>query len=110
MRIPDIQDKLFALLRRTVADAVDFKLFFIALGHADDHIVQKRAGQAVERLMLFFIGGALDMREPAVDLDRHFRVEPLRERAFRPLHGHDVARGYVNRHAGGDRDLHSAYS
>ena len=106
----DLWDKLLALLCRTVADAVDLQFLLIALGHTDDHIVQKRTGQSVKRLMLFIIGGTLDMRKPAVDLDRHFRMEPLRKRSFRPLHGNDIAIGYVYRHAGGDRDLHSAYS
>ncbi len=50
----DIQDKLFALLRRTVADAVDFKLFFIALGHADDHIVRSERVRPWSALCSFF--------------------------------------------------------
>ena len=49
-----------ALRRGAVADADDLELLREALGDADDHVVDQRAGEAVQRTVLALVVGTLD--------------------------------------------------
>ena len=50
-----------------VADADDLELFFVAFAHADDIVLDQTADQAVERLVVSFIGNAADFDFIAFD-------------------------------------------
>ena len=58
-----------ALGQDAVAHAHDLELLLVAVGHADDHVVDQGAGQAVQRAALALVVGTLDL-EDAVALAR----------------------------------------
>ena len=68
-RVTQVQHELIALLDCLIADADDHQHLLIALGHTDDHIVQQRAGQTVQRTHLRFIVGAGDVDVTTLDLE-----------------------------------------
>ena len=57
MGVADVQDELVALLGGTIANAVDFERLLVAIGDADDHVVQQSAGQAVQSAVLLAVVG-----------------------------------------------------
>ena len=59
-------DLAVALRRGAVADADDLELLAEAVGDADDHVVDERAGEAVQRPVLALVVGALDEERAAV--------------------------------------------
>ena len=56
-----VQDQLAALLGGTVTDTVDLELLLVALADADHHVVEQRAGQAVESAVFLLIVGTRDV-------------------------------------------------
>src|SRR5579884_1383391 len=51
MRVTYLNDKILAHLRGTIADAVNFQFLFIAIRHADNHVVDQRAIETVHGLV-----------------------------------------------------------
>ena len=51
----------------TIADALDLQLLGEALGDADDHVVEQRTGQTMERAVLLFVVGTLDVEDAVLD-------------------------------------------
>src|SRR4051812_15545113 len=76
---------------RLVADAGNLERLLISLRDAFDHVRQQRARQAVERLVVLFVGGARDMQHLAFLPDGDALRELARELALRTLHLHRVA-------------------
>jgi hypothetical protein len=65
VRVAQREHHLLALDLRAVADADDVEVLAEALGDTDDHVVDERPRQPVERAVLALVVGALD-HEPAV--------------------------------------------
>src|SRR5512139_3646217 len=62
VRVPELELQLGRALRQhAVADADDLELLLVALGHADDHVVDQRPGQSVQRTGLPLVVRALDL-------------------------------------------------
>src|SRR5262245_47182748 len=60
MAVAQAQLKLLAILRGAIADAGDLEALAVAIGHADDHVVDERPGQAVELLVDLLLGRSGD--------------------------------------------------
>src|SRR5262245_23300651 len=58
--VAQAQLKLLAILRGAIADAGDLEALAVAIGHADDHVVDERPGQAVELLVDLLLGRSGD--------------------------------------------------
>ena len=54
--VTQVHDELVALFAGTIANAVDLEFLLEALGHADDHVVDEAAGQAVEASVQLVFG------------------------------------------------------
>ena len=91
VREAQVHDQVLTFLHGSVADAVDLERLAEALGHADDHIVDQRAGQAVQGAVQFVIARAGDVDGVAFDRDGHVRVHVVRQGALRALDGDNVA-------------------
>src|SRR3954468_13614677 len=83
--VAEVEGELLAVQRGSVADACDLQALAIAVGHADDHVVDEGPGQAVELLVHLLLGRAGDDERPVLAADGHVRVEGAAERALRPL-------------------------
>ncbi len=55
MRETQVHHQVFALLLHTVANAVHLQLLLVALGYANDHVVDQGTGQAVQRAVLLLV-------------------------------------------------------
>ena len=53
--IADVEDQRLAVHRGAITDALDFQVLGEALGHADDHVVEQRPGQTVQRAVLALV-------------------------------------------------------
>src|SRR6185503_4702772 len=71
--------------RCTIADAGDLEWLAVARGHADDHVVDERPGQAVELLVRLRLGWAADHDLVAVAGDADLGVELAGEAALGTL-------------------------
>ena len=91
VREAQVHDQVLTFLHGSVADAVDRERLAEALGHADDHVVDQRAGQAVQGAVQFVIARAGDVDGVAFDRDGHVRVYVVRQGALRALDGDNVA-------------------
>src|SRR5690349_17068780 len=58
--VAEVERELLAVLRRAIADAGDLEALAVAVGHADDHVVDERPGQAVELLVDLLLGRSGD--------------------------------------------------
>ena len=88
--IPQVHDQLVALFGHTVAHAVDIQLLLEAVGHAHHHVVQQRAGQAVEGPVLLGVVGAGDMEHALLHGDGHAGLELPGQGALGALDSDDV--------------------
>ena len=75
--ITKLQSKGLSGLLCSVAYAVDNKLFGVSLGNAHYHVVDKCAGEAVDRSHFFLIVGAGNGYGVSVLIDGHSGVESL---------------------------------
>ena len=101
---PSASSSLFvALGRGAVADADDVEVLAEAVGDTDDHVVDERAGQAVQGPVLALVVGALDEELVAVLADGDGAGQVTLERALGALHG-DVLAGDGDVDAAGDGD------
>ena len=91
MGVADVQDELVALLGGTIANAVDFERLLVAIGDADDHVVQQSAGQAVQSAVLLTVVGTGNEKLSAFLLDGHARLELLGQGTLGALDGDKVA-------------------
>ena len=91
MGVTDVDHKACALCLRLVADADDLQLLFVAGGRAHNHVVDERAGQAMQRAMAFVVTGTFDVEYAGILLKDHLGRDFLAERALRTLYGDDVA-------------------
>ncbi len=69
-----------------VADADDLELLREAVGDADDHVVDERAGEAVQGAVLALVVGALDDERAVVLADGDRAGDVAAQRALRALH------------------------
>ena len=76
-------DGVAALRGGAVADADDLELLREALGHADDHVVDERAGEAVQRAVLALVVRALDEQLAVVLAHGDHAGDVALERALR---------------------------
>src|SRR5579864_6770147 len=109
MREPELQRQLLALHLRAVADAHDFEVARVALGHAVDHVGDQRAGESVQLARALLVVGPRDRHGLAVDGDRDRRGNGEVELAFRSFY---PDRAVVDLHvdARGDRHGHASDS
>src|SRR5262245_20385144 len=84
--VAQVELELLAVERGAIADARDLEALAIAVGHADDHVVDQRPGQAVELLVGLLFGRAGDHDRAVLLGDRDVRVERPAEGALGPLH------------------------
>ena len=110
MRVTDGENQVLALHLRAVAHAHDVQRLLVALGHADDHVVDQRAAQAVQRPVHLVVRGAGDAQRRALDLDLHVVVNVLGQLTLGALDGDDVVIVHLDRHARGDGNRKSADS
>ena len=68
--VAQVELELAAVERGAVADAGDLEALAIAVGHADDHVVDERPGQAVELLVGLLLGRAGDDERAVLAADR----------------------------------------
>src|SRR6187397_2827790 len=101
--VAQVERELLAVLRRAIADAGDLEALAVAVGHADDHVVHERPGQAVELLVDLLLGRSGDDDRAVLAAHGDVRVQLPRELALGTL---DRDRPAVDRHvdAGGDGD------
>lgn len=76
---------LLPSLAGTIANAVDFERLLVAIGDADDHVVQQSAGQAVQSAVLLAVVGTGNEKLSAFLLDGHARLELLGQGTLGPL-------------------------
>ena len=105
-----VHDQVVPLLGHTVAHAVDLQLFGIAVGDAHDHVVQQRAGQAVEAAVQLILGRTLHGDRSAFLFNDHLRAQRAGQLALGSLHSDHITLGDFHGHAGGDGNGHSADS
>jgi hypothetical protein len=86
-----------------VTGADDLEALGVALGDADDVVVDERAGQAVQRTRLALVVGTGDQNLVLLDLDLDGLGHGERELALRAL-DRDILAVDRNGHAGGDVD------
>ena len=91
MGVADVQDELVALLGGTIANAVDFERLLVAIGDADDHVVQQSAGQAVQSAVLLAVVGTGNEELSTFLLDGHARLELLGQGTLGALDGDKIA-------------------
>jgi hypothetical protein len=93
-----------ALRDDPVADADDLEVLLVAIGDADDHVVDQCPAEAVQRLADALVVGTFD-DQLALVVPGHgdgFRDGP-REFALRPLHGHVLpGQSHLNTGRNGD--------
>ena len=65
-----------------VADPLDLEFFAETLGHAEDHVLDQRAHQAVKGLRLAAVIRALDHQNPIVGVDGDSTGQLLAEGAL----------------------------
>src|SRR3954470_20375917 len=87
----EAQVQLLALDHGAVAGARDLEITSVPRRHADDHVREQRAGQAVERARGLLVVRARHDERAIFALHRDVRVERLRELALRTLHLHRAA-------------------
>ncbi len=80
------------------------------MSHTDDHIVEQRAGQAVEGAVFLGIVGTGDMNDACFDVDLHLGNEVTLKSALGTLDGDVVVLADGNFNACGDGDGCSTYS
>ena len=85
MRVAEREHELRALQLGAVADAADLEVLGEAGGDAGDHVVDERAGQAVQRAVARLVGGAHDAQRAVLALEAHLRMQLALERAERAL-------------------------
>ena len=73
MGIAHVQHELLALHLRPVADADDLQVLGKAHGGAHNHVVDERAGEAVQRAMTLVVAGTPDGEHALVLLNDHVR-------------------------------------
>ena len=101
---PDVEYKLLALLCGAVTDAVDFKLFFIAVGNAFDHVGDQRARQPVQGARLIALVLARHVDDGSVNSHRNARRNFFAQRRLGALDGHGVVAADRHRNACGNVD------
>ena len=106
MGVAKVHDELLALLLCTVADTIDLKLLRVTLLDADDHVVQQRAGQAMQALVLVLLIRAGDGQNSALLLDDHIMMEFAGQCTLRALDGDEVALSDGHFDAGRYSDRH----
>jgi hypothetical protein len=75
-----------ALVGHAVTRAVDLHALLVALGDTEDHVVDERAGQAVQGTGLALVVGALDLEAGVTLLDGDGLGHDVRELALGALH------------------------
>src|SRR6476661_4426997 len=71
VRVAELELQLGRPLRQdAVTHAHDLELLLVAVGDTDDHVVDQRAGEAVESLALPLVVRTLDVEDAVVLLDR----------------------------------------
>src|SRR6185503_14806563 len=83
--VAQVELELLATQRRAIADAGDLEALPIAVGHADDHVVDQRPGQPVELLVGLLFGRSGNDQGAVLATDGHVRVEGAAERALGAL-------------------------
>ena len=91
MGIPQVHNQVLALLLHTVANALDLQGLGEALCHANHHIVDERAGQAVERTGLLFVVRTGYQNVAAFHGNAHLGVKALGQGTLGALHRHFAA-------------------
>src|SRR5688500_3046497 len=84
--VAQAQLELLADLDGAIADTGDLEARPIALGDADDHVVDERPGQAVELLVGLLLGRPGDDDRVVLAADLHVGVELTAELALGPFH------------------------
>src|SRR3954447_5053330 len=103
-----------ALGQDAVPDADDLELLLVALGHADDHVVHERAGQAVAGTALPLVVGTGHGEDAVVLRHGDRRDDGVGQRALRALDrhqravdGHFDTRGHDDGHSSDARHVSS---
>ena len=99
MGVANVQHELLALHLRPVANADDLEVLREAGGRSDDHVVDERTGEAVQRTVALIIARTLDGENTVVLLEDHVLRNLLRQLALGAFHGHNIR--FI------DRDCHS---
>ena len=92
MREAEREVQILALLCRTIADTADLKGLREAFRHTDHHVVDERAGKAVERPVHFIVRRTGDGYDTFLDGYFHIRMDLARKLALRALHFHEIIR------------------
>src|SRR5215210_959074 len=92
-----------------VPDTLDLEALGEAFGDPLDHVLYQRPGQAVQRLVPFFLAGTGDGELVVAEGNLHFRVQRAAELAPRPLYRHRVPL-HLKRDALGNRHRFSSYT
>ena len=85
VRKPDREHKRLAVQRGSVADALDLEIALVAVGHADNHVVQQRPSQPVRGAMLSLVVRPLDAGSCRCLAPTHTWAKPLRQRSPWPV-------------------------
>ena len=100
----DIDRQLLAVCRSAVTGADQSRASCKTRGHADDHIVDKRAVKAVHGLVRFGVTGACQGEDAIFLFDGDIAVYFLRKRAFGAFDDNQVVVIDRYRHARGNRN------
>ena len=97
MRKAKVHCELVVLYLYSVTNTVDFQILLEALGHAQNHVVNEGAGQAVKRLVLLLIVGSFYNNFVAFYSDCHVRMNIPGKFPFGALYGNSRSVNlYVN--------------
>src|SRR5512135_647677 len=88
VREADAEDDVLPLHLGLEADPDEVDLALEALGHAEDGVLDERAVEAVERLVLLLLAAADEDDRPVLLLDGDPREDGRRHGTLRALHGH----------------------
>ena len=100
MAVTDGDVQGVALRLGAIAGAHQSQRLLVALGHADHHVGDQGAIQAVESAILLLVVRAGDMHLVALNLDGDVLVDRLLQLALRALHDDVVVVGNGDRDAG----------
>lgn len=94
--------EVLALLLGTITNAVDFEVLGEPFRYADDHVVDQRAAETMERSVRFIVGRTRYRDNVAFDGYFHIRMNVAGKFTFRALYFHQIVLAERNRYASRD--------
>src|SRR5579885_664122 len=89
--VAHLEDQVIAYFCHAVAHPINLQVLGESLGHARHHICHQRPRQAMQRLVLLALAGAIYHNLPIFHRNLHIRVKRAGQRALWSRHRHGIA-------------------